>query len=70
MAAEKGDVTREAVRAAGTDPATTFTTVVGDVQFDAVGDTNQLIISLFKADPTAGDGTGDWVFAKQVNYGQ
>jgi branched-chain amino acid transport system substrate-binding protein len=69
-AAGKGDVTRESVRAAGTDPASTFTTVVGNVQFDAVGDTNQKIISLFKADLTAGDGAGDWVFAKQVNYGE
>jgi branched-chain amino acid transport system substrate-binding protein len=69
-AAAKGDVTRENTRAAGADPATTFETVLGPVQFDAVGDTNQLIISLYKVDMTAGDGTGDWVFAKQVDYGK
>jgi len=68
-AAAKGDVTRENVRAAGTDPSTTFETVLGAITFDAVGDTNQRIISLYKADLTAGDGTGDWVFAEQVNYG-
>ena len=38
-AAADGDVTVEAVRAAGTDTAATFATVIGDLQFDAVGDT-------------------------------
>lgn len=69
-AAAKGDVTREAVRAAGVDTATTFNTVLGPVQFDAVGDTNQKIISLYKVDMTASGGKGDWVFVKQINYGQ
>jgi len=67
-AAAKGDVTREAVRVAGTDPATTFETVLGPVKFDAVGDTNQKIISLYKVDLTAGEGNGDWVFDSQVDY--
>ncbi len=61
-----GDVTREAVRAAGTDTAATFETVIGDLQFDAVGDTSQKYISLFKVDMAAGEGTGDWTFIKQV----
>ena len=52
------------------DTATTFETVVGPVMFDAVGDTSQKIISLFKVDLTAGDGTGDWVFDSQVDYGK
>jgi branched-chain amino acid transport system substrate-binding protein len=65
-AAGKGDVTRESVRAAGVDTKTTFQTVLGPVQFDAVGDTNQKIISLYKVDTTK----GDWVFDSQVNYGQ
>ena len=69
-AASKGDVTREAVRAAGVDTTTTFQTVLGPVQFDAVGDTNQKIISLYKVDMTAASGKGDWVFVKQINYGQ
>jgi branched-chain amino acid transport system substrate-binding protein len=67
-AASKGDVTREAVRAAGTDPNTTFETVLGPVKFDSVGDTNQKIISLYKVDLTASDGNGDWVFDSQVDY--
>jgi branched-chain amino acid transport system substrate-binding protein len=69
-AAAKGDVTRENVRAAGVDPNTTFTTVLGPVKFDAVGDTNQKIISLYTVDMTASGGVGDWVFKEQVNYGQ
>lgn len=66
-AASKGDVTREAVRAFVTSGAT-FDTVLGPVQFDEVGDTNQKIISLFKVDMTASDGKGDWVFVKQIDY--
>ncbi len=69
-AAADGDVTREAVRKAGTDTAATWKTVIGDLQFDAVGDTSQKYISLFKVDMTAGDGTGDWAFIKQVTFGQ
>jgi branched-chain amino acid transport system substrate-binding protein len=69
-AAAKGDITRENVRAAATDPATTFQTVLGPVQFDANGDTSQKIISLYKVDTTAAGGKGDWSFVKQINYGQ
>ena len=68
-AAAAGPVTREAVRAAGVNTATTFDTVLGPVQFDAVGDTSQKIISLYKVDATAAGGKGDWVFVKQINYG-
>ena len=69
-AAAKGDVTRENVRAAGVDPATTFETVLGPVTFDAVGDTSQKIISLYKVDMTAASGVGDWVFEEQIDYGK
>jgi branched-chain amino acid transport system substrate-binding protein len=68
-AAGQGDVTREALRVAATNTATTFETVLGPVQFDEVGDTNQKIISLYKVDLTAADGKGDWTFEEQVNYG-
>jgi branched-chain amino acid transport system substrate-binding protein len=67
-AAAKGDVTREAVRAAGTDTNTTFETVLGPVKFDAVGDTSQKIISLYTVDLAAADGAGDWKFDVQVDY--
>ena len=51
-------------------PRRPSTTVLGDHPFDAVGDTSQKIISLYKVDMTAGDGTGDWVFEKQVDYAE
>ena len=68
-AAAKGDITREAVRAAVTNTGTTFDTVLGPITFDAVGDTSQKIISLYKTDMTAADGKGDWIFDKQIDYG-
>jgi len=67
-AAAKGDVTREAVRAAATDTTAKFDTILGPVTFDAVGDTSQKIISLYKVDMTAAGGKGDWIFDKQVDY--
>jgi branched-chain amino acid transport system substrate-binding protein len=54
---------REAVRAAGTDPSHQYDTILGTVQFDANGDTNQKIISIYKF-----DGAGDWQFDTQVDY--
>jgi branched-chain amino acid transport system substrate-binding protein len=67
-ASAAGDPTREAVRAAGSNTATSFTTVLGPVQFDANGDTSQKIISLYKVDMAGDGGKGDWVFEKQVDY--
>lgn len=61
-AAAAGDITRESTRAAGVNTATTFATVLGNVVFDANGDTSQQIISLYKVD------AGDWVFTKQIDY--
>ena len=58
-----GDVTRETVRAAVADKGTVFETVLGSVSFDAVGDTTQRIISLYKVDG------GAWKFVKEINYG-
>ena len=66
-AAAKGDVTREAVRAGVTSGAS-FETALGPVTFDAVGDTSQKIISLYKVDMTAAEGKGNWVFVKQIDY--
>jgi len=57
-----GTVTRETVRAAVVDKGTSFETVLGPVTFDAVGDTSQHIISLYKVV------NGAWVFDKQIDY--
>jgi branched-chain amino acid transport system substrate-binding protein len=61
---------REAVRAAGTDTTAKYTTIVGDITFDANGDTSQKIVSIYSVDPAAANGKGDWKFQTQVDYGK
>jgi len=57
-----GDVTRESVRAALTNTATVYSTVLGDISFDEVGDTSQKVISLYEVVD------GNWVFQEQIDY--
>jgi branched-chain amino acid transport system substrate-binding protein len=61
---------REAVRAAGTDTAAKYSTIIGDITFDANGDTSQKIVSIYSVDPAAANGKGDWKFQTQVDYGK
>jgi branched-chain amino acid transport system substrate-binding protein len=61
---------KEAVRAAGTDTAAKYTTIVGDITFDANGDTSQKIVSIYSVDPAGANGKGDWKFETQVDYGK
>jgi len=61
---------REAVRVAGTDTAAKYTTIVGDITFDANGDTSQKIVSIYSVDPAGAGGKGDWKFQTQVDYGK
>lgn len=58
---------KEEVRKAITDTAHTYKTIVGDVTFDANGDTSQLIVSIYSYDPAGADGKGDWKFDTQVD---
>jgi branched-chain amino acid transport system substrate-binding protein len=55
---------REAVRNYVTTTANKFTTVLGDISFDANGDTSQHVISEYKFDPT----TKDWKYFQQKDY--
>lgn len=57
---------REAVRAAGVDSTVTYSTILGDIQFDENGDTNQKIISIYAYDPEA----KDWKFEEQVDFAE
>jgi branched-chain amino acid transport system substrate-binding protein len=57
---------REAVRAAAVDTSVSYTTVLGDITFDANGDTSQLIISFYTFDQPS----GTWVFDEQVDFAQ
>jgi len=61
---------KEAVRAAGTDTAAKYTTIVGDITFDEFGDTSQKIVSIYSVDPAGANGKGDWKFETQVDYAQ
>jgi branched-chain amino acid transport system substrate-binding protein len=66
--APAGDIAalREAVRVAGVDSSVTYSTILGDIQFDENGDTNQLIISIYSYDSDA----KDWVFEEQVDFAE
>ena len=55
---------RESVRAAGVDTSVKYTSVIGEFQFDANGDTSQKIISFYGYDPA----TKDWVFKSQLDF--
>ena len=59
---------REAVRVAGTATDATYKTIVGDITFDANGDTSQKIVSIYGFDAAGANGKGDWKFATQVDY--
>lgn len=59
---------REAVRAAGTATDHTYKTILGDITFDANGDTSQKIVSIYSFDPAGADNKGDWKFETQIDY--
>jgi class 3 adenylate cyclase len=60
---------REAVRAYAVDPVHRYETVLGTVGFDANGDSTQQMVSMYRVDPEAADGAGDWVLVKQQDFG-
>jgi len=55
---------REAVRVAMTDSTHKYTTVQGEITFDANGDTSQKIVSVYSYDPAA----KAWKFETQIDY--
>ena len=46
-----------------------FDTVIGDVRFDANGDLIHQFVTFYRVDPSAVGGKGDWVIAKQQDFG-
>ena len=58
---------KEAVRVAAVDTSHTYKTIVGDVKFDANGDTSQLIVSVYSYDAAGAGGKGDWKFESQLD---
>ncbi|MFM2105730.1 MAG: hypothetical protein RL338_762 [Chloroflexota bacterium] len=57
---------REAVRKAAVDTSVVYKTILGDVSFDANGDTTQKIISIYAY--TDAGGKVDWAFKEQLDY--
>jgi branched-chain amino acid transport system substrate-binding protein len=55
---------REALRVAMTDTTHTYTTVQGNITFNADGDTSQRIVSIYSFDAA----TKNWKFETQVDY--
>lgn len=70
--AATGPVTREAIRAAVTDPAVSVETVLGPIAFDANGDPSVKTSSLYRTDLTvdpdpAVPGTGAWIPVERID---
>ncbi|HLX35911.1 MAG TPA: branched-chain amino acid ABC transporter substrate-binding protein [Candidatus Limnocylindrales bacterium] len=59
---------REYIRANTVAPGNKFTTIIGDVSFDANGDTTAPYMSFYKVDMTANSGKGGWVWVKQQAF--
>src|SRR5687767_3208561 len=59
---------REAVRASIIGQDTLWDTVLGEISFDANGDSSQKWISFYETDPSLNDGAGGWVFVKQQDF--
>ena len=60
---------REALRAYAVDPTHRYETAIGNVGFDANGDSTQQVVSFYRVDPQAAGGAGDWALMKQQDYG-
>jgi hypothetical protein len=63
------DGLREAVRSYAVDPEHTYQTALGTVGFDANGDSIQQFVNLYRVESPAAGGKGDWVIARQQNFG-
>ena len=63
------DELRDDLRAYAVEPSNRYETILGTLGFDANGDSTQQFVTLFRADPAAADGAGDWVVVKQQDFG-
>ena len=59
---------REAVRKALSDTTHKYQTAMGEISFDANGDTSQKTVSVYKVDTAAAGGKGAWVPAKEITF--
>ncbi|HJW20970.1 MAG TPA: branched-chain amino acid ABC transporter substrate-binding protein [Candidatus Limnocylindrales bacterium] len=65
--ASDGRALREAIRAYAVDSRHQLPTILGDISFDANGDTNRRTVSVYRVDLAAAAGAGDWVFDREVD---
>ena len=63
------DGLREAVRSYAVDPAHSYQTALGTVGFDANGDSIHQFVNLYRVESSAAGGKGDWVIARQQDFG-
>ena len=63
------DGLREAVRSYAVDPAHSYQTALGTVGFDANGDSIHQYVNLYRVESSAAGGKGDWVIARQQDFG-
>ncbi len=59
---------REAVRKALSDPTHKYQTAMGEISFDANGDTSQKTVSVYSVDVAAANGKGAWVPKKEITF--
>jgi ABC-type branched-subunit amino acid transport system substrate-binding protein len=58
------------LRAHVIDPERRFDTALGRIGFDENGDSTQQIVTLYRVDPAAADGAGDWVVVEHRDFAE
>jgi ABC-type branched-subunit amino acid transport system substrate-binding protein len=59
---------REALRASVVDPSRRYDTALGNVGFDANGDSIHQFVTFYKTDLGALGGKGDWIYVKEQDF--
>lgn len=59
---------REAVRKALSDTTHKYQTAMGEISFDANGDTSQKTVSVYAVDVAAANGKGAWIPKKEITF--
>ena len=60
---------REAARRYAVDTNRRYETVVGNIGFDENGDNLRQFVGIYRVDPSAAGGAGDWALVKKQDYG-
>jgi branched-chain amino acid transport system substrate-binding protein len=60
---------REQARAYAVDEQRQYETALGNIGFDKNGDNVRQFVGIYRVDPSAADGLGDWALVKKQDYG-